>query len=145
MSLHQANQHFKFEIKAHVQKESSVIEHSSMYALSEKADKFFQNDCKHEHTDIFESCLLVSLCNKNVHDAYKIVLNEITKDIADVMDNDFLYAGKTIQDWHTHCLRAVHQDYAKQHVFIKPEVQRGLDASRSGHEVHSLSAPRKAD
>ena len=97
-----------------------------MYALSEKADKLFQNDCKHEHTDIFESCLLVSLCNKNVHDAYKIVVNEITKDIAGVMNLDFLYAGKTIQDWHTHCLRAVHQDYAKQHVLSNLKSNEGL-------------------
>lgn len=112
--LHKANQHLKFEIKGHIQPESNVASHCSTFALSDKRETEFQTICDHDHTEVCVECTAISVCPDKVATAYQEVKDLIPAEQRDEIEHDLSNSEKLFTDWHTHCVRAVHQDMAKQ-------------------------------
>ncbi|VDH99001.1 Hypothetical predicted protein [Mytilus galloprovincialis] len=120
--LYRTNQHLKFDIKGHTAFQSDVVNHCSTYALSDNKENDFYGECQHEHDNSCSVCSAVLQCESKVTDLYKEIQDNIPSEQKEEIEHDLEMSGKQITAWHSHCIRTVHQDKAKQDILsnLKP-------------------------
>ncbi|CAC5419173.1 unnamed protein product [Mytilus coruscus] len=114
--LYRTSQHLKFDIKGHISFQSDVVNHCSTYALSDNKEKDFSGKCQHEHDNSCSVCSAVLQCESKVTDLYKEIQDNIPSEQKEEIEHDLEMSGKQISAWHSHCIRTVHQDTAKQDI-----------------------------
>jgi hypothetical protein len=118
------NQRLKFEIKGHLSKESSCIDHCTTYSLSDPANAAFNSQCNHEHSTGCDACGLVERTLLEVNGSFENLQSSsnIPPDAVEEIDHEINQSRSNIVAWKAHCIRTVHQDQAKQDVLdnLKP-------------------------
>ncbi|CAC5411470.1 unnamed protein product [Mytilus coruscus] len=101
---------------------TNVVNHCSTYALSDNKEKDFSGKCQHEHDNSCSVCSAVLQCESKVTDLYKEIQDNIPSEQKEEIEHDLEMSGKQISAWHSHCIRKVHQDTAKQDILsnLKP-------------------------
>lgn len=122
--LSSVNQHLKFEIKGHLSMESPCIDHCTTYSLSDPSSTVFEQRCNHEHNAGCDECGIVERAMVEIS---KDLVNpqqnlNIPSDIQEEISYEVSQAKTNIIAWKAHCIRTVHQDYAKHNTLenLKP-------------------------
>lgn len=97
--LSSANQHLKFEMKGHLNIESSCIDHCTTYSLSDPSTAAFKESCNHEHSTGCDECGVVEI--SNVLDDPQLCLN-IPSDILEEITFEISQSKTNILAWKTH-------------------------------------------
>lgn len=97
--LSSVNQHLKFEMKGHLNIESSCIDHCTTYSLSDRSTAAFKESCNHEHSTGCDECGVVEI--SNVLDDPQLCLN-IPSDILEEITFEISHSKTNILAWKTH-------------------------------------------
>ncbi|VDI68023.1 Hypothetical predicted protein [Mytilus galloprovincialis] len=114
--LQRVNQHLQFEVKGHISTETNIALHCSTYALSDISHKDYCGSCNHEHSGHCDICTQITQIAENVLVAYREVESQVPIDIREEMEHEISLADKMLHEWHSHCVRTVHQEGAKQSI-----------------------------
>ena len=126
--LSSVNQHLKFEMKGHLNIESSCIDHCTTYSLSDPSTAAFKESCNHEHSTGCDECGVVERTLVEISN----VLNDpqlclsIPSDILEEITFEISQSMTNILTWKAHCMRTVHQDYAKQNTLDNLQPNQAL-------------------
>lgn len=126
--LSSVNQHLKFEIKGNLSMESPCIDHCTTYNLSDPSSTVFEQRCNHEHNAGCDECglverAMVEISKDLVNPQQNLnIPSDIPSDIQEEISYEVSQAKTNIIAWKAHCIRTVHQDYAKHNTLenLKP-------------------------
>ncbi|XP_078372779.1 uncharacterized protein LOC144656433 [Oculina patagonica] len=111
-TLKEGKFYLKGDYKVHVNDQSHVADHCTVFALSDKSDADFRKECDHSHDEVCDQCEALSAA---IEDVKKVVQNAAFDSIDD--KEEYLYlchtAAHAIQAWKCHQLRSVRQDQAR--------------------------------
>ena len=112
--LQKCRNYLKTDYKVHISCQSSVGDHCSTFALSDPADKDWQQKCDHQHDQQCDRCELLN----NTLQRIETLIEQLHNDplIRDRLLFRVRQQVRYIDEWKAHQLRTVHQDQARTFV-----------------------------
>lgn len=95
----------------HISSQSTVPDHCSVFALSDNANKCWNENCNHLHDQQCDRCELLKTTLSKIR-AY-IEKYQTNADLRDRLLYRLQQHIQCIEDWKAHLLRTVHQDLAR--------------------------------
>ena len=100
----------------HVNEQSHVPDHCSVFALSDKSDADLRKQCDHTHDEVCDQCHALTVALKDIEEAIRTAAFDLSED-----REESLYlcqsAVTAIEAWKSHQMRTVRQDQARIDIF----------------------------
>ena len=96
----------------HINSQSAVADHCSVYALSDPSESSFRQQCDHQHSELCDQCHAL---NDVLQDIGQAAQNAAFRSEEEQDERLYLYelANQAIQAWKGHQLRSVRQDQSR--------------------------------
>ena len=99
-------------MQVHVNDQSQVPDHCSVFALSDKSDADLRKQCDHIHDEVCDQCDALTVALKDIEKAVHTAAFDSSED-----REEYLYlcqsAVTAIEAWKSHQMRTVRQDQAR--------------------------------
>jgi hypothetical protein len=112
--LQKSRNYLKSDYKVHVSCSSPVPDHCSVFALSDCTNKWWQQNCDHDHGQQCDRCELLKITLAKIR-AF-IEQHQTDTGLRDRLLYRVQQQVQCIEDWKAHLLRTVHQDQARTDV-----------------------------
>ena len=115
--LRECKKYLKIDYRLHCKEvESPCPDHCRKFALSDSANKIFQESCSHEHTLVCVQCEGLTQVMSDIERAIQTCNGFYRNDQKEDLLHDFRLAKKAILAWKAHILRSENQESGKQAV-----------------------------
>ena len=115
--LRECKKYLKIDYRLHCKEvESPCPDHCRKFALSDSANKIFQESCSHEHTLVCDQCEGLTQVMSDIERAIQTCNGFYGNDQKEDLLHDFRLAKKAILAWKAHILRSENQESGKQAV-----------------------------